>query len=87
LSAEHAGGGHWTEKTQAESEGIYTLFLEIVGDRDTRELDYKTAADYREALTRFPSNANKKREYRGGPKRIMKEYYTEFGRRNNLACI
>ncbi len=62
---EHATGGNWTKKTQAESEGIYALLLGIVGDRDTRELNFKTAADYREALTRFPSNANKKKEYRG----------------------
>jgi hypothetical protein len=31
---EHAGGGHWTEKTKAESEGIYALLVGIVGDRD-----------------------------------------------------
>ena len=62
---EHAGGGHWTEKTKAESQGIYALLLGIVGDRDTVELDYKTLAGFRDALTRFPSNVSKKKEFRG----------------------
>jgi len=62
---EHSAGEHWTKKTRAESEGIYKLLIGIVGDRDTRELDYKILADFRGALTRYPSNANKKKEYRG----------------------
>ncbi|MDO8738007.1 site-specific integrase [Candidatus Deferrimicrobium sp.] len=62
---EHSAGENWTKKTRAESEGIYKLLVGIVGDRDTRELDYKTLADFRGALTRYPSNANKKKEYRG----------------------
>jgi hypothetical protein len=62
---EHAGGGHWTEKTKAESQGIYALLLGIVGDRDTVELDYKSLAGFRDALTRFPSNVSKKKEFRG----------------------
>jgi hypothetical protein len=62
---EHAGGGHWKEKTKAESQGIYALLLGIVGDRDTVELDYKSLAGFRDALTRFPSNVSKKKEFRG----------------------
>jgi integrase len=62
---EHSGGGHWTEKTKAESQGIYALLLGIVGDRDTVELDYKSLAGFRDALTRFPSNVSKKKVFRG----------------------
>ncbi|MGZ8430008.1 MAG: hypothetical protein ACXW4S_10835, partial [Candidatus Deferrimicrobiaceae bacterium] len=62
---EHSGGGHWTEKTKAESQGIYALLLGIVGDRDTVELDYKALAGFRDTLTRFPSNVSKKKEFRG----------------------
>jgi integrase len=62
---EHSAGENWTKKTQAESEGIYKLLIGVVGDRDTRELNYKTLADFRGALTGYPSNANKKKEYRG----------------------
>lgn len=63
--AEHAAGGHWTKKTQAESEGIYRLLVGIVGDRDMSELDYKALSGFRDTLLKFPSNVSKRRAYRG----------------------
>lgn len=63
--AEHGAGGHWTKKTQAESEGIYRLLVGIVGDQDMSELDYKVLSGFREALLKFPSNVSKRRAYRG----------------------
>jgi integrase len=62
---EHAAGGHWTKKTQAESEGIYKLLVGIAGDRDMSELDYKALSGFRDTLLKFPSNVSKRRAYRG----------------------
>jgi integrase len=62
---EHSEGGNWTAKTQAESEGIYKLFVEFVGDCEARMLDHRTLSTFRAALLRFPSNVTKKKEYRG----------------------
>ena len=60
--------GKWTTKTQQENEAIYSLFLEILGDRAIGLFnDRKTFVDYVGILATLPPNLNKRREYRGKP--------------------
>lgn len=61
---EHAAGGNWTDKTKAEYESIYEIFLGIMGDRDVQTLTHRDLVEYREALKRFPSHWKKKVAYR-----------------------
>jgi len=62
---EHAASGRWREKTREETEGVYRLLVGIVGDRDMSELDFKVLSQFREDLSRFPSNHTKRPAYRG----------------------
>lgn len=62
---EHAASGRWREKTREETEGVYRLLVGIVGDRDISELDFKVLSQFREDLSRFPSNHTKRPAYRG----------------------
>jgi integrase len=63
--AEMSGGKRWTKKTLAENESIYRVFLEAVVDRGISTLNHKLLVEFRDTLTRLPSNMNKKPEYRG----------------------
>ncbi len=62
---ECTAGGRWSERTRKEGKSYFDLFLRIVGDRGIKTLDRRNFNDYRSVLTRWPKNANKKREYRG----------------------
>lgn len=65
-------GKRWRgDRTRLEAEGIFKLFLRIVGspesggDRDIRTLERKDFSGFRDVLLRWPSNLNKRREFRG----------------------
>ena len=65
-------GKRWRgDRTRLEAEGIFKLFLRIVGspvsggDRDIRTLERKDFAHFRDVLLLWPSNLNKRREFRG----------------------
>ena len=62
---EMSGGKRWTSKTQAENESIYRVLLEALGDVPVSTLNHKVMVQFRDTLTRLPSNMNKKPEYRG----------------------
>ena len=65
-------GGKWRGRTKQEADGCLKLFLRIVGagyplgeNRGIRTLDRRAFVDFRDTLTKWPSNANKKPQYRG----------------------
>jgi integrase len=59
-------GNNWGDGTQVEAEGVYRLFLRLVGgDRGIKTLDRRAMVNFRDTLTRWPTNVNKKPQYRG----------------------
>ena len=49
----------WTEKSLAENESIYKVFLEIIGDRDIKTITYQDLIACRDKLVKLPSNRGK----------------------------
>lgn len=68
---ERVKGKRWRgDRTRLEAEGVFKLFLRIVGDgysqdRDIRTLNRRDFTNFRDVLLRWPSNINKRREFRG----------------------
>lgn len=60
----------WTERSRAENEGDFGLFLRIVGDRGIKTLNREAFMELRRILKKWPANASKKPQYRG---RTVKE--------------
>jgi integrase len=59
-------GGRWRGRTKGEAEGVFEVFLRIVGeDRGIRTLDRRTLTDFRDTLRCWPSNVNKRAEFQG----------------------
>jgi integrase len=55
----------WRPKTKDENESIFALLIGFMGDIDIKTLDRSVLLGYSDALSRLPSNMNKKREYKG----------------------
>ena len=69
---ERIAGKKWGAGTQVEAEGVFGLFLRIVGaghplgaDRGIKTLDRRALVDFRDNLTKWPTNVNKKPQYGG----------------------
>lgn len=65
-------GERWRgDRTRVEVEGVFGLFVRIVGspetggDKDVRALQRRDFTNFRDVLLRWPSNVNKKARYRG----------------------
>jgi len=62
--AERVRGGNWTAKTEEEYHGAYKLLLEIIGDQPITDISQETMLEYKEILSKLPSNMRKKPETR-----------------------
>ena len=51
--------GAWTEKTEAENQAIYALWLRVVGDQPINGYGKVQHREYKTKLQRLPSNLNK----------------------------
>lgn len=61
---ENEAANRWRDRSRREAEGCLKLFLRIVGEgRGIKALSRKDLVGFRETLTQWPSNANKR--YRG----------------------
>lgn len=49
----------WTEKTFAENDSIYKVFLEVMGDREIPTITHKDLIRFRDILVKLPANRGK----------------------------
>jgi integrase len=54
----------WTDKTYAENDSIYKVFLEVMGDRDIATITHKDLISFRDKLVKLPANRGKNAELR-----------------------
>lgn len=54
----------WTEKSLAENESIYKVFLEIMGDRGLKTITHQDLIACRDKLVKLPANRGKKPKLR-----------------------
>lgn len=54
----------WTEKSLAENESIYKVFLEIIGDRSIKTITHQDLIACRDKLVKLPANRGKNADLR-----------------------
>ena len=57
--------GCWTQKTCYENTSLLDHFIRIIGDRDIRNITHKDMLEFRDTISKLPSNMNKIKECQG----------------------
>lgn len=55
----------FNEKTVTDSQGIFDVLLEVMGDVDISTVDKEAAMKFAAVVNKLPKNKNKRKEYRG----------------------
>lgn len=61
---EYVMSGTWTAKTKAETESVYALLIEIMGDHPIERFGHREMLEFRDLLAKLPPNHKKSPRYR-----------------------